>query len=1708
VQDSLDNNCESPSPNYDSEPSTVSEQVTAQERTTHREQSTLPDNTASSFPDYHSGSSCIDGHGEKEEPFLCDHNVSRDLNAIVASLASVSKAEAEMYHKLKAELSVRLEEMWDLKVMERAIEAIACHENHDSRDSDLLNGIMRAALRFTNSSSVVEFVAVMCQFASTDARMPQDLFVSVCMWLSECFVGLKMQDLSRLIWAFGNMEQIPEKSFANNLAKHLTVQLQNQSYAFDAGSLCNVCLALKRLDSFPLKNEIVTLIVNLFDRKHDSFDNKQLCDVLDAFHNMRSLVSISGLSKVAQGLSQRHMTAKQLSQILFSLHGLGCELKAVILPLVQSMLSAPALSSPTGLSHLSARDGCRLLFVLDECKQVSLVTKVFKVLCNSICSGIKEVETKDFSDFISVVMTSSLELPPAQVTELGKECFSRISNLKGRDFPALISVFSESTPDLLNALMNHLTEMKSSLNVDDVQRVISALYCLLGRSADIALKIAAVASSQLLRLTDKLNPMAFAKIMNGLGDLGFRPADNVMTMLANKGMVLISRLHLSALCQVVSSFSKLGWFECTDGEGVLRAVSKEVMRRAADLPSREAVQLFLELNPCFRSQGKGIPGRLIELILSKAMKEPFPSIANDLVGVIKSLAEHECSQLLFPNLQKILGFLSNQVLAALSGPSACSLLSILAVHGMNPLPNAIPAFVNQIRNTCRDLSSQNLCSVLKSLADLGADPSFEITIELVQLALKPLVYRSDVDWRRDWETGPRCGTVGEACDVFWSLAALHARLNSSGLRMVPVSSDQIRGIVRNILSSISSAFFAVYEDVSNGSGRVSSLDPLNRLYAFFTYLHISTDARESLVDCDANTFKLAGVCHATYISANNSSVAQHSDAAAEAKLFSEELGLSLEYGKALENCGYVPSLVNYELMLIMEIGEREHVILGPENRVTLRGDQNLKSRHLFALGWTVVFISLIEWQGLTQNEGGQPAGLVRKAFLSRRLFAFLPPFDVENCEVQLFHNSTTSRKEAVYMLERIFCLCNNLSRLTRSDLFDFLRITLSSEKHVTACDGSDRILERICQLLTQGGLEDRISNLALDLELQHLDQLTISVATLANVVGGQWQSKQLLSILAELYCKKLCRECMDAQLLTRGVMVCGALQCNIDVEFLKPLILILLRACTPEIVGRLEVQTVVMVYSVASKIFRGVESCSEAIALSSCLAERASCPDVLNALGGQDVVNMVQACNHLKLKNARLIRSLAERGHEILGGLSPSQLALLVHGLATLEMGLERILELLPQHVLSPAFLQSMVFEDMISLVWAYAAVDSGNVKFVRFLVERFLPGSELMLQYKESLHSSAVIDFLWALAVFDLVSQEQFEGRLWPFQVRMCQRLITDWEAGRFVFWGENTRNTAANQICPRRTGMLRQYVVAIRQGSRVQIHDLPTGFAQISDTLIKIGLRLDQRQDLAELRQDVLATLQSNGVEVDDAVALPDLGYVLGLKLRGQAITLEVFGRSDCFESLRDRQPQPNGIWILRLRQLRAAGFKVVMMSSHQWEGLLRAELPGSPAMWLQQLLAVSNWTVAVNTPEARSTGLSPGCSSEYTAGEMSAGEVDVLGNDSAGRPIAKRQREDDVVSPPAYQETAEQADLPSERKKKSKSAPNLEGTMLSCEDSGYGSASERGAGGVFDPGAMEEAVRQTKKRLKVTHPKFQAHRQQQNRALILTLDFVFKM
>jgi hypothetical protein len=106
------------------------------------------------------------------------------------------------------------------------------------------------------------------------------------------------------------------------------------------------------------------------------------------------------------------------------------------------------------------------------------------------------------------------------------------------------------------------------------------------------------------------------------------------------------------------------------------------------------------------------------------------------------------------------------------------------------------------------------------------------------------------------------------------------------------------------------------------------------------------------------------------------------------------------------------------------------------------------------------------------------------------------------------------------------------------------------------------------------------------------------------------------------------------------------------------------------------------------------------------------------------------------------------------------------------------------------------------------------------------------------------------------------------------------------------------------------------------------------------------------------------------------------------------------------------------------------------------------------------------------------------------MSAGDVKTLGNILAVKSMGKRQREDEVVSPLEYDEAAA---LPSNiagvvsEHKRSKCAPTFAETQhSSCEENAGGESTEMGTAvekvGFFDAGAMEEAARQTKKRLKV--------------------------
>ena len=61
----------------------------------------------------------------------------------------------------------------------------------------------------------------------------------------------------------------------------------------------------------------------------------------------------------------------------------------------------------------------------------------------------------------------------------------------------------------------------------------------------------------------------------------------------------------------------------------------------------------------------------------------------------------------------------------------------------------------------------------------------------------------------------------------------------------------------------------------------------------------------------------------------------------------------------------------------------------------------------------------------------------------------------------------------------------------------------------------------------------------------------------------------------------------------------------------------------------------------------------------------------------------------------------------------------------------------------------------------------------------------------------------------------------------------------------------------------------------------------------------------------QDVLTMLARMNVAADENVVLPELGYMLGIKLRDASTTIEIYGRSDCVDASGSRGPnvKPHG-------------------------------------------------------------------------------------------------------------------------------------------------------------------------------------------------------
>ena len=1627
--------------------------------------------------------------GKHLEALLSPKEIIERLRILSSSIHDADMSEIQ---SLKLQLSKCLRNLRDCRLIVSAIESVSLIGLKSAADSELLHALMRESLKFAEVN-IAGLVSVLCEYARANEALPDTLFSAVCNKLEKTFKGLSTQDLSRLFWALGTMRRVPNRSLAESLADFVVIQLRKPGVVVETGALCNISVALSRLDQFPRKFDAISFVMTRFEASYHIFSNQQLVDILEAFASMKVLVPLSLLTRIASSLTNRqastNLTMRQGCQLLFSLHCLGCKLEGVIPAVVRAFTTSSVQSKefPTTLVT-------RLLFVLSETRHFALTREVFEKYSTAIFAGINTLGFEDFRNFLIVIVSSDLMLPLDLRCGLAEEFVRHLSDLQGRDVPCVLNFFIKSSPESLGALLRHIQAIKRQFLMMELEKCIAALCSVDPSSWNCVVEVVGDLCCELHRVRDRFEPPSLARILHSLGKIAYVPGKDVMKLLVEKGVQLAPRFSSIGLSQSIYGFYRLGCLDSKKGGSLINILTHEIAKHGGDFTSRDAAKLYVELCPSCDLQDTGDPLSIGNSLILKVLKDLTLPSTEDLVGVLSILARDDPRHFLSQKVLKILQHLAAHGILSLSGVTACRLLFALAAAGVNPLPSAMPCFIERIHTELANLSAQDVCTALCSIADLNAEPSFESTVDFALSALKPFTLRGTAEWCRDWESGPRCGVVGDSCDALWSLAVLSCRWSVSGQLLFPVASGPLNSTIRSILSSISKAFFATYGEAAKDQDntiKFATLQPLYRLYAFFTYLHITNpEFRKILVDCDENTFKLAGISHCTFINAARDSVAEPTITATEARCYAAELGLKFEYGASLDDCGYIPSLINYERRLILEIGDPEHVILGPDERASFRGTQKLKIRHLQALGWQVISFTRSEWEQIARKEGPQPGGLLRKAFLleHHRLRDHLPSLEGGDRNIVQMLSCATAGEQTVVLLERVFCLDGHLLSLPSQNLPSVLEKILFYPQHLSLLGtAADRALERIHQLLVPGGLEERVSCTAHDLDFSSLNLLMTAVTSLAALLAGRWQSKRLLTVLAELACTKVRRGVMDSEAICHFVNVCGSIHGYIDIEFFNPMVLAILGACNGEVVESLKPPVVIMIYFVVCKSTKAIESRPEAVSLSGCLAERAAKPDVMISLDERDLPLMVEACNQLSVSNSRLLRALAERGREILDKLSPAQLVLLVHGLARLELGLENILELLHQRSLSPKFLQALSLRETILLLWTYAKVGSEDHKVVRALIKKILHAAMCSDDPVKGLACEMMIDLLWSFAFHGLVLPTLYEGKLWAIQTRMCEHLAVQWKEGLVAFSHSDERGSHVDskqtRLSRERVSIFRQYLVATQQQCRNEISVLSSEFAKMSADVIRFSLAVDKRLDLHDIRQGVRDSLRSFGVETDEGLELCEIGYVLGLKLRGQATSIEIYGRADCVESLRDRLPRPNGLWALRQKQLSTAGLTVVAVGYNQWESLVSGHSSANRAQWLQKLLAASTWAVNLDSstaPQQSGTEFTTGNSSHRISTNLkrmapSEGGVGIKRRKEGRAEMYPGKAQEASVSPIDMASFAEQSDAVA---------------FVTSEEGGdFSTGGERPAvsgdivsASSFDAGAREDALRQTKKRIKV--------------------------
>jgi len=1389
------------------------------------------------------------------------------------------------------------------------------------------------------------------------------------------------------------------------------------SEGIHSATITSLLDSMDKLRGLPRHEDLILAIAVRCRAMHQLLPTNELVAMIVALAKLESVFESNFLEELGSAMSKRQdLTPMQAVDALWALLSFGWKREET------TKLAEMAARGVTSMTCLCA---ARLLHCLGKLRLVKMGKRVYEDAVSSIvrekCEGLNGRDIIHLFESVEALgepLTEDLEVVLANVSST---YFHEFSASEAAKVLVGLSAGGRNLPDnLVKCALPRVRSVRKNLNYSHLDKILASLVVRIRSKEDChvqrqhcseRIELAAIICEELASSPDRLSAPSLAVAVKALGELGYRPPFDVMSILASWAVRHKDRLVISEVTDVLEGFLQTGWQGVGNVDPV-RALLKRINPLVESLSPSCAAKLLIAVGD---SNFPLLPNTFardtaMKLLSRVTMSTPILNtsmVVDVLCSCARSDGQRQHALLIESSGSQFLAKFADRV-PKMSTSSACKSLLSLGESGLAPCQQSIDKIVCHIVARAKDLDLQDICDFWRGIGSLGESLSSQRLAILLKCTLTRVAsHKSDMS-----DEGISRGKLSFQLLRIITHALWVTCISQECLRAEKVFQDPnqasspgrstfgdetisslIAELLKNHLEIYSLNAIHAEERVRWGTpGSLPSdleheleWELLPRMHLFFlSYKNYAPELFKQLVS-QSEDWKLLAFharCRFTDLTMAEARVPIINEMLELANSF----GLQLSKEEILDDCGYCPALCLRNKCVVIDVVDKGDLVLvnnaslTSDGNLRLRGWVRLKHDLLSVMGWNVLTVLKERWESLS----GQDLEKSKYFFDNLRLRPYLTDLRINLSEPDVALRGVTDRNSAILFVERLACVFGNLRMLQPNHIMAIYKLLLHSPPvHQTRlasalmCSGlQERTFEVVRALSVQDivFLAETLTEFLVEFDLMPYGSSRMEVRIKPELIQEiiRWtQEDRMCALTGRVWADAVGRWASALSKLSKEALesISAAVHS------------VLLHCHKPEYLSLLAGDPLCSILVACGK-FPSTYQSSVSSSINIVL-ERIMSPEVFSTLNAQQIVELLGAYPYCGHYNLRAFRTMVDQAASLLASMTCHHIAMIARAHIRNMQSIEIIQPMLTSRLLQISDETSggqwTLLKDCVSILVSLGLLGTHDDKVENILLNAVHTTCEKELR---GVPYDVIAELLWVISLCRYSNQENPE--IERVQVKLVGDFIAAWESGT-LFLGDNRlvkmgndKETNKNVLDDTHVVMLMQYCVWLRQrgaGAEAILSQLSEGFQALEETLKQFGIDMDARRAAAnsEIFDDIAQVLSSMNTKFERAVAVHECGSSLGFKLHGVATTIEIYARDDCMQSSSQRglSHKPAGLWIQRMNLLKRSGLMVLVVGFEQWGGLKKAEVleggeqPQARSEWLMKLINTSTWAKSLEPP-----------------------------------------------------------------------------------------------------------------------------------------------